>query len=402
MRAARRPPGPGPGARRHPGLPLGPRRGDHRRGPVPGRHDRHGLRARAWSRAGVVATLKHFAGYSASRAGRNLAPVVDRAAGSSPTCMLPPFEMALRDGGARSVMHSYAEIDGVPVAADHDLLTGLLRDDVGLHRHRRRRLLRASRSCRRLHGVAADAGRRRRAGAARRHRRRAAHRATASARRWSTAVAGRRGRRGAGRPRAARGCCSRRASWACSTRTGGRAAGADRGDEPATRRRRRAGTLRRARWPAESVVLLRNDGALPLRPGPAGRAGRARRRRPDGDARLLLLPQPRRRAPPRRTGSASRCRRCSTRSRRVGPAVSYAPGCAVTDGDTLGHRRGGRRRPRRPTSCVLARRRPGRAVRPRHLRRGLRRRPTCGCPACRRELVEARAGHRHAGRRWCC
>ena len=36
--------------------------------------------------AGVVATLKHFVGYSASRAGRNLAPGVDRARASSPTC----------------------------------------------------------------------------------------------------------------------------------------------------------------------------------------------------------------------------------------------------------------------------------------------------------------------------
>lgn len=45
--------------------------------------------------------------------------------------ILPPFEMAVRDGGARSVMHSYAEIDGVPAAADPALLTGLLRDTWG-------------------------------------------------------------------------------------------------------------------------------------------------------------------------------------------------------------------------------------------------------------------------------
>ncbi|APU15803.1 glycoside hydrolase family 3 N-terminal domain-containing protein [Actinoalloteichus fjordicus] len=80
--------------------------------------------------AGVVATLKHFAGYSASRAGRNLAPV---AVGPRELAdvILPPFETALRHGGARSVMHSYAEIDGVPVAADEKLLTGLLRDQWG-------------------------------------------------------------------------------------------------------------------------------------------------------------------------------------------------------------------------------------------------------------------------------
>lgn len=45
--------------------------------------------------------------------------------------ILPPFEMALRLGGARSVMNSYAEIDGVPAAADEGLLTGLLRDEWG-------------------------------------------------------------------------------------------------------------------------------------------------------------------------------------------------------------------------------------------------------------------------------
>lgn len=77
--------------------------------------------------AGVVATLKHFVGYSASRGGRNLAPA-PMGRRELADVLLPPFEMALRLGGARSVMHSYAEIDGVPVAADESLLTGVLRD----------------------------------------------------------------------------------------------------------------------------------------------------------------------------------------------------------------------------------------------------------------------------------
>jgi beta-xylosidase len=80
--------------------------------------------------AGIVATLKHFAGYSASRGGRNLAP-----AAMGPRhladVVLPPFEMALRLGRPRSVMNSYAEIDGVPAAADESLLTGLLRERWG-------------------------------------------------------------------------------------------------------------------------------------------------------------------------------------------------------------------------------------------------------------------------------
>jgi beta-glucosidase len=79
---------------------------------------------------GVVATLKHFVGYSASRAGRNLAPVH---AGPREVAdvLLPPFEMAVLDGGVDSVMNSYAEIDGLPVAADAALLTGVLRDRWG-------------------------------------------------------------------------------------------------------------------------------------------------------------------------------------------------------------------------------------------------------------------------------
>ncbi|MFC4137742.1 MULTISPECIES: glycoside hydrolase family 3 N-terminal domain-containing protein [unclassified Microbacterium] len=80
--------------------------------------------------AGVHATLKHFLGYSGSRAGRNHAPV---SAGPREMAdvFLPPFEMAIRDGGVHSVMNSYAEIDGVPVASDPALLTGLLRERLG-------------------------------------------------------------------------------------------------------------------------------------------------------------------------------------------------------------------------------------------------------------------------------
>ncbi|WP_117213216.1 glycoside hydrolase family 3 N-terminal domain-containing protein [Allorhizocola rhizosphaerae] len=80
--------------------------------------------------AGVVATLKHFAGYSASRGGRNLAPVA-MGRRELQDVILPPFEMALRLGGARSVMNSYSEIDMVPVAADAGLLTDVLRGEWG-------------------------------------------------------------------------------------------------------------------------------------------------------------------------------------------------------------------------------------------------------------------------------
>ncbi|MFE6980968.1 beta-xylosidase/alpha-l-arabinosidase [Streptomyces griseus] len=80
--------------------------------------------------AGVVATLKHFAGYSASRAGRNLAPV-GMGARERADIILTPFEMAVRESGVRSVMHAYTDTDGIPSAADGQLLTGLLRDTWG-------------------------------------------------------------------------------------------------------------------------------------------------------------------------------------------------------------------------------------------------------------------------------
>ncbi|MGX1298900.1 beta-glucosidase-like glycosyl hydrolase [Streptomyces albogriseolus] len=80
--------------------------------------------------AGIVATLKHFAGYSASRAGRNLAPA-SMGPRERADVVLPPFEMAIREGGARSVMNAYTDTDGVPSAADETLLTGLLRDTWG-------------------------------------------------------------------------------------------------------------------------------------------------------------------------------------------------------------------------------------------------------------------------------
>ncbi|GAA0990307.1 beta-xylosidase/alpha-l-arabinosidase [Subtercola frigoramans] len=80
--------------------------------------------------AGIVATLKHFVGYSASKAARNLAPV---SVGHRELhdVLLAPFEMAIKHSGVRSVMHAYTDIDGVPTAADASLLTRLLRERWG-------------------------------------------------------------------------------------------------------------------------------------------------------------------------------------------------------------------------------------------------------------------------------
>jgi beta-glucosidase-like glycosyl hydrolase len=81
-------------------------------------------------RHGVIATLKHFAGYSFSEGGRNFAPAhVGRR--EFVDVFLTPFEMAVKEGGALSVMNAYQEFDGEAPAASRWLLTEILRDAWG-------------------------------------------------------------------------------------------------------------------------------------------------------------------------------------------------------------------------------------------------------------------------------
>jgi len=80
--------------------------------------------------SGVVATAKHFVGYGASQGGLNWAPAF-LPPRELREVYLHPFEAAVRAGGVRSVMNGYHELDGVPCAANVDLLTGLLRDEWG-------------------------------------------------------------------------------------------------------------------------------------------------------------------------------------------------------------------------------------------------------------------------------
>ena len=79
---------------------------------------------------GVIATAKHFVGYGASEGGLNWAPphIGPR---ELREVHLRPFEAVVRAAGVRAVMHAYNELDGVPVAADRSLLTGVLRDEWG-------------------------------------------------------------------------------------------------------------------------------------------------------------------------------------------------------------------------------------------------------------------------------
>lgn len=81
-------------------------------------------------RTGVVATLKHFCGYSGSEGGRNFAPL-HAGPRELQDVFLLPFEMAVKQGGARSVMNAYQDVDGVPCAASRWLLTETLRERWG-------------------------------------------------------------------------------------------------------------------------------------------------------------------------------------------------------------------------------------------------------------------------------
>jgi beta-glucosidase-like glycosyl hydrolase len=75
---------------------------------------------------GVVATGKHFLGYGASEGGLNSANVE---AGSRRVrdVFAYPFEAAIQLARLRSVMNTYSEVNGVPAAISHELLTTLLR-----------------------------------------------------------------------------------------------------------------------------------------------------------------------------------------------------------------------------------------------------------------------------------
>ncbi len=79
---------------------------------------------------GVVATAKHFVGYGASEGGMNWAPphIGPR---ELRDVHLRPFEHAVREGGIASVMNAYNELDGVPCGANQWLLDELLRGQWG-------------------------------------------------------------------------------------------------------------------------------------------------------------------------------------------------------------------------------------------------------------------------------
>ena len=74
----------------------------------------------------MMATAKHFAGYGAVEAGRdyNSGYIPDR---QFRDVYLPPFKAAA-DAGIGSFMAAFTTLDGVPATSDRALLTGILRD----------------------------------------------------------------------------------------------------------------------------------------------------------------------------------------------------------------------------------------------------------------------------------
>ena len=85
--------------------------------------------SRGYTDVYVAATGKHFLGYSMPLSGR------DRTAAWIPErqlreLFLPPFRAAI-DAGVRTIMANSGEINGVPVHASRELLTDLLRTELG-------------------------------------------------------------------------------------------------------------------------------------------------------------------------------------------------------------------------------------------------------------------------------
>lgn len=77
----------------------------------------------------VLATAKHFAGYSETQGGRD-ASEADISRRKLRSWFLPPFERVAREGCA-TFMLGYQSTDGVPITINHWLLGDVLRDEWG-------------------------------------------------------------------------------------------------------------------------------------------------------------------------------------------------------------------------------------------------------------------------------
>ena len=79
----------------------------------------------------VLATAKHYAGYSETQGGRD-ASEADLSRRKLRSYFLPPFERAAR-AGAMTFMTGYQSMEGVPSTANHWLLTEVLKDEWGFN-----------------------------------------------------------------------------------------------------------------------------------------------------------------------------------------------------------------------------------------------------------------------------
>ena len=384
-----RAPGPRPGARRDPRLPLGPHRGDHRRGPVPRRHRRHGLRPRAGGRRRRrhPQALRRLLGQP-----RRPQPGtrVDRPAraGRRRSCRRSRWRSATAAPG-RSCTPTPSSTGcrrpPTPACSPRCCATR------GASPARSSRTTSASGSCRRC---TASAGSEAEAAAL-------ALAAGVDVELPSVHCYGEPLRDALARgevdealvDRALRRVLTQKAELGLLD--AGLVARRPTPSPVLDDEQSRDLALRLAR---EAIVLLSNRDRRPA--AAARRAGRPRRparRRPDGDARLLLVPRARRRAPPGGTGWASRSRPCSTRCAPPGstsptPAAATSPTTTATGSPRPSPPRGtptcASSRSATGPACSAAAR-PARAATP----------PTCACRASR-PTWSARCSPR--ARRWSC
>ena len=86
---------------------------------------------RGTSSQGVISTLKHFVAYGVPEGGHNGNPSIIGMRDLREN-VLPTFKAAI-DAGALSVMTSYNSLDGIPTTCNKDLLTGVLHDEWGFN-----------------------------------------------------------------------------------------------------------------------------------------------------------------------------------------------------------------------------------------------------------------------------
>ena len=79
---------------------------------------------------GVLATGKHFVAHGLSEGGRNRAPV-QIGPRELREVYAEPFAAAIREAGLGSVMSSYSCVDGLPGSGSAEILTRLLREELG-------------------------------------------------------------------------------------------------------------------------------------------------------------------------------------------------------------------------------------------------------------------------------